>query len=517
MRETASQRIERIKKEKNGLDVLADIYRYAKTKEEIFSEDIDRFKWYGLYTQNKNLQAKDDDRLYFMLRVKLKGGLVNYEQLKTLSEISHKFARDTGDITVREDLQLHFIKVEDLPTIYELLENVGINCTFAAGDVPRNIIISSASGVDKDEIIDISEIFEELSFHVNGNREYSNLPRKFKIGISSTLKDSIHHEIQDLCFVAHKIGEKVKFLVYVGGGLASNKRFSNYIADIDKEQIIPTCRAVLTIFRDYGLREKRNKSRLGHLIDSWGLEKFISEFEKLVDFKVQKGEEKEYENSKQRGYYGVFDSKVEGKSYIGCSLYNGHIGYEGLSFLEKLFKKYQISHLRFTPSQDFIILDAPKEFANKIAKELETADITAYPSAFRMKTQACTGIDFCKFAVSPTKSVAYHLIKHLESKFHNFNETISISVNGCINSCSHPNVADIGLVGTKLIENGKNVNGFELIVAGSLEGKNSKFAQKTGIKFSVGKTNEMVENLIVQYQKSNYASFNEFLQTKIKE
>jgi len=184
------------------LDVIADILRYAKTGEEVDPEDIDRFKWYGLYTQNKNLQGNDTNT-YYMLRIKVEQAYLSTEQLLEVAKISKKFARDTADITTRQDIQLHWIDIKDLPEIFSRLERIGLN-TFSSGDCPRNIVSCPINGSDIDEIDDTRDIVHALNDLYRANYEFSNLPRKFKIGVGGCSKHCISHEIQDLSFTAVK-------------------------------------------------------------------------------------------------------------------------------------------------------------------------------------------------------------------------------------------------------------------------------------------------------------------------
>ncbi len=515
-KESKAQRVERIKKQKDGLEVLQDIYNYAVTGKELDPEDIDRLKWYGLYTQNRNLQDENDSTLYFMLRVKLEGGLLTLPQLKIVEKISTTYARGTADFTTRQDLQFHYIKVTDLPEIFRLLETVSLSTVFAAGDVPRNVVSCPVNGIDPDEIADVRDIVKKLNTLFKGNKNFSNLPRKYKVGVNGCSKNCINHEIQDLSFNAIKTSsKKIKFAVSVGGGLASNKKIAIHIGYVTATEVVPLTEAITKIYRDYGLREKRNKARLGHLLDLWGIEKFIDIVHKNIDFKLETPKEIEYLSSKFREHFGVHKSKEKGKNYIGCSLNSGHIAASGLKNLITIFEKYKINSLKATVTQNIIILDVPTKHIEEFTKDLEKIDIIANPSNFRAKTQACTGLNFCKFAISETKGVAKRLVEHLESKFPNFSQRVSISVNGCPNSCAHPHIVDIALMGTKIKKNGKSVSGFELLVAGFLEGKKSMFSQKTGIKFAQEDANESIEKIIQEYINSEYENLHQFLLTKI--
>jgi len=516
-KETKAQRVERIKKEKDGLDVIKDIYRYAETGEDVHPEDIDRFKWYGMYTQNRNLQDENDETLYFMLRVKLISGELTLPQLKVMAEICEKYARGTADFTTRQDLQFHFIKVADLPEVFRLLDTVGLSSIFAAGDVPRNVVSCPVNGIDHDEITDVRKVVDTINEELKGNRAFSNLPRKFKIGVNGCSKNCMHHEMQDLSFNAVKLENgEIEFAVSVGGGLASNRRVADHIGFIDPSQVIPLTEAVIEIYRDHGNRENRRKARLGHIIENWGIEKFVEELQNKLSFQIKPENDIEYVHSKFREHFGINKSKEEGKSFIGCALNSGHIGLDGLNRLVELFEKYEASALKATVTQNIIITSVPTENAQAMAEELEVADISPFPSNFKARVQACTGLNFCKFAISETKGKAKEVVDYLEEKFPDFGERVAISINGCPNSCAHPHISDIGLIGTKVKKDGESVVGYEMVVAGFLHGKETQYAQKTGVKFAEEDTKEYIENLILEYQDSDFTSFRDFLLTKAK-
>jgi len=501
-RETAALRIERIKNEKDGLSVLEDIKEYAISNKEIDSEDIDRFKWYGLYTQNKNLQDDYDDTLYFMLRIKLEQGAINVEQLRCLSNISKEFAKCTADFTTRQDIQLHFIKVIDLPEIFVRLQNVGLSSVFSAGDVPRNVVTCPVSGIDSDDIFDTTYLMHDINNYLRGNPELVNLPRKYKIGISGCSKHCMGHEIQDLSFTAVKIDNEILFAVHVGGGLGSNKKIALHLGYIEATKVLDTVKAITIIYRDYGLRENRRKARLGHLIDAWGLDRFKTFAEEKLGFEFIKKPIFKSTPYAKREHFGIHKSSIVGESYIGCAVNGGQIGAEGLAKVADILKKYNATTIKVTNTQNFIVLDVPNKNTQRVAQALLDIKIETTPSPFKARTLSCTGVKFCKFAVAETKDQATQLISYLEKKFPDFDENISISVNGCPNSCAHPHIVDIGLLGTKIKdEEGKNIAGFEIILGGNLEGENSNFGFKTGIKVLPEDVNSTVENIIKQRKK----------------
>jgi len=517
-KENAAQRVERIKKEKSGLDVLEDIKRYAKSNEPLDPEDIDRFKWYGLYTQNKNSQDESDENLYFMLRVKLEKGAMNLEQMKVVSEISEKYAKETATLTTRQDIQFHNISVQNLPTIFEKLQKVGLSTVFAAGDVPRNVVTCPVSGIEHEEVIDVNHISSSINDYFRGNKELANLPRKYKVGISACSKHCMGHEIQDLSFTAVKIEDEILFDVSVGGGLASNKQIATHLGYVKEENILEVVKTVSYIYRDYGLRESRKKARLGHLLDQLGIEEFKALVESKIGFSFYNKSIQEYTPYSKREHFGVHKSKKEGYSYIGCAINGGKLGAKGLASLASSLEKYQATTIRATNTQNFIITDVPNENVDLLVNELKNQQIDANPSSFKARTISCTGIEFCKFAIVETKNQAIELAKYLEKQFPDFDETVSISVNGCPNSCAHPHVVDIGLLGTKFKDaNGDTVSGFEVILGGNLEGDKSSFGEKTKLKIKDTQVNEVVEKLILEYQNSDINVFNQFVKEKVSD
>jgi sulfite reductase (ferredoxin) len=516
-KETATQRVERLKKEKDGLSVLEDIKRYALSDEPIDPEDIDRFKWYGLYTQNKNLQDKDDNTTYFMLRTKLYGG-ANIEQLKCLVRISKDFGRDTADFTTRQALQIHFISVKNLPEIFTRLQNVGLTSIYAAGDVPRNIATCPIDGINHDAIYDTSKLSNQINKYLVGNKDFVNLPRKFKLGISGCNKHCIGHEIQDLSFSAARFDDEVFFDVSVGGGLGSNKKIALHIGYVAPNQVMEIVKIITTIYRDYGLRENRRKARLGHLIDDWGIKKFKTKVEESLGFELLQKNIINYTPYSKREHFGVHNSIVADKSYIGCAINGGKIGSDGLKKLITIMQNNNATTLRATNTQNFVITDVPNNQTENIVKELKEIDIEVYPSPFKARTISCTGMRFCKFAISETKNKAIEVVNHLEKTFPDFNETVSISLNGCPNSCAQPHMVDIGLLGAKVKDkDGNTVSGFELILNGNLQGDKSHFGRKIGIKFEEGMASQMIEGLIIEYKKSTFENIQKFLESKINE
>jgi sulfite reductase (ferredoxin) len=515
-KETAAQRIERIKREKDGLSVLSDIKAYAKGEREIDPEDIDRFKWYGLYTQNKNLQDDDDENLYFMLRLKVEHGSVNIEQLRCVSNIAKEFGRSTADFTTRQTIQIHFLHVSALPEIFDRLKSVGLSSIYAAGDVPRNVATCPVSGIDHEEIVDTTDLAVQINDYLRANKTLVNLPRKYKIGISGCAKHCMGHEIQDLSFTGVNIEGEILFDVSVGGGLGSNKQIALHLGYIKAENVLKVTQVVSETYRDDGLRKSRRKARLGHLINEWGIEKFRDVIEEKLGFPFIVKPVQSYTPYAKREHFGIHASKEQGKSYVGCAVNGGHIGAEGLSNIADVLEKFGATTIKITNTQNFVIKDVPNAHTEALSEALKVFDIEVHPSPFKARTISCTGMRFCKFAIAETKNQAIELASYLEQEFPDFEENVSISLNGCPNSCAHPHVVDIGLLGAKVKnEEGKSVPGFEIILGGNLEGEVSNFGLKTGIKILPEDVNLTVQKIINQYISSEQNGLNRFLKENI--
>ncbi|DAB38225.1 MAG: ferredoxin--nitrite reductase [Sulfuricurvum sp. GWF2_44_89] len=512
--ETKAERIERIKREKDGLEVISDIYRYAQTGEAIDPEDIDRFKWYGIYTQNRNLQEAEDETQYLMLRVKLDGGYISAKQAEVLGDISVQFARESGDITTRQDIQFHWLKIEDLPELLERLSAVGLSVVGASGDCPRNIVSCPVNGIDHDQIDDVRDVVVALNNLYRGNPDFSNLPRKFKIGVSGCNKHCIQHEVQDLAFTAVKEGDEIRFSVSVGGGQASNRRIADHIGYVKRRDIVKIAEAVARIYRDSGRRDNRNKARLGHLVEDWGVERFVAELEKESRVELERYDGAPFTPYPRRSHFGVGASVKKGYNTIGCALTSGRIKGENLLKLGRILDLYKAEGITLTTTQNFVILNVHTDATEPMIDTLKAVGFHPYPSVFEARTLACTGLNFCKFAVSETKDLAIEVVEYLTHRFPDFYEPVSISINGCPNSCAHPHIVDLGFVGAIVKRGDERLKGFDLIVGGHLEGEQSRFALKTGVKVAADEVAPLIESLIHNFEASNSTDFGNFLWEK---
>ena len=480
---------EEIKQESPVLDVKQRIIdTYSKGGfDSIDREDLyPRFKWLGLYTQRKqNLGGEftgEDNKVledkYFMMRVRFDGGICSTEQARAVGELSRDYARSTVDLTDRQNIQLHWVRIEDVPAIWEKLEANGLNTWDACGDVPRVILGSPVAGIAKDEIIDATPAIREIQKIVT-NDEFQNLPRKFKTAISGNARQDVVHEINDLAFIGVEHPELGPgFECYVGGGLSTNPMLAQSLgAFVTLEQVPDVWANVVRIFRDYGYRRLRNRARLKFLVKEWGVEKFRQVLEDdYLGYKLPDGPHAP-NNLVDRDHIGVHEQK-DGNVYIGVKPTLGHMSGEQLIALADLAESYGVTDLRFTPFKEVLLLGVKPDVVDKLQADLEEMGLYSKPSEFRRGLLSCTGLEYCKLAHVTTKSRAIELADELEERFGDLDSPITISLNGCPNACARHQVSDIGLKG-QMVDNGEGekVEGFQVHLGGTI-GEGANFGRK---------------------------------------
>ena len=509
--ETKAERVERIKKEKNPLSVLDDVKRLLKEGQPLDDETVERLKWYGVYAQK---QQKDESEKYYMLRVKLVAGEVTPAQLELIGNLSKKYAANTADFTTRSDIQLHHIKEADIVDILNELGEFSLSTKMACGDCPRTIVTCPVDGIDPDEIVSVSDTVRELDFVLSQNEDFANLPRKFKISVGGCSKHCPNHEIQDLGFTAFKVGERVLFDITAGGGLGNGKRIAHRLGKAcEIEDIKKVSVAVIKIFKEHGNRGERTKARLRHLIEKIGEAEFLGLLEGELGFRLEDNPtEPKITKLAHREHFGIHPSKQSGKTFIGFATGGGKASGDRLITLAGLMFAHDVEKLRFTVNQNFVAIGVDEEKAKEFAVEVARIGFEYTPSAFSANTLTCTGLTYCRLAVSETKDFGRELTGYLESKFSFFNIPLTIAISGCQNGCSHPYIADIGLIGTMVkVANNTFERGFEVELGGKLEGTDSKFTVKTGLKLPPQRVKKFVEFLIKSFEESDYEDFNEFV------
>ncbi len=438
-----------------------------------------RFRWMGIYTQRRPgldggktgaLEPEELDDKFFMMRVRSDGALLGAEQLRTLGGISTDFARNTADITDRQNIQYHWIDIRDVPEIWERLDAVGLSTLEACGDSPRGFLGSPVAGVAQDEIIDGSPALAEIKRRYIGNPEYSNLPRKFKTSVSGHPSLDGTPSINDVAFVGTMHPEHgAGFDLWVGGSLSTNPMLSKKMGVwIPLDEVADAWEGVVSVFRDYGYRRLRSRARLKFLLADWGVQRFreVLETEYLGRTLVD-GPSPEA-GVGDSDHIGVHEQR-DGRFYLGLAPAVGRVNGGVLTSLGDLVEKYGAAGARLTSYQKVVVLGVDGASVEPLIAELREIGLEARPSNWRQSTMACTGIEYCKLAIVETKQRAIDLVAELERRFPDLDTPITVNVNGCPNACARTQVADIGLKGQLVLDaDGNQVEGFQVHLGGGI-------------------------------------------------
>ncbi|MHC6176880.1 nitrite/sulfite reductase [Glutamicibacter sp. X7] len=515
---------EEFKQADDGLNVRQRIEQvYSKQGfDSITKDDLHgRFRWWGLYTQRAqgipggktaSLEPHELEDKYFMLRVRIDGGALSTEQLRVIGEISTEFGRDTADFTDRQNIQLHWIDVVDVPEIWNRLEAVGLSTTEACGDVPRVILGSPVAGIAKDELIDPTPVIRDIAARYIGNPEFSNLPRKFKSAITGHPSQDVVHEINDIALVGVEHPELgVGYDLWVGGGLSAAPRLAERLGVfVSQDRAAEVWEGVVSIFRDYGFRRLRNRARLKFLLADWGPEKFRQILQdEYLGYALPDGPPAP-QPTEAGDHSGVHEQK-DGNFYVGLTPLVGRVSGTILTRLAQLAEAHGSQRLRATPHQKVVVLDLPGEQVESFIAGARELGLEANPGLLARSAIACTGIEFCKLAIVDTKDTAAGAVREIESRLADATgklpKKLSLHVNGCPNSCARIQTADIGLKG-QLITNdaGEQVSGFQVhlggTLAGSEDGEASLGRTVRGLKVEADKIPDYVERVVHRYGES---------------
>ncbi|MEH2167199.1 MAG: ferredoxin--nitrite reductase [Nostoc sp.] len=489
---TSLNKFEKLKAEKDGLAIKSEIEKFAALGWEAMNEtDRDhRLKWVGVFFRPVTPGK-------FMMRLRMPNGILTSSQMRVLAQVVQRYGDDgCADITTRQNIQLRGIRIEDLPDIFNRFDAVGLTSVQSGMDNVRNITGDPVAGLDADELYDTRELVQQIQDMLTnkgeGNPEFSNLPRKFNIAIAGGRDNSVHAEINDLAFVpAFKEGtgdwglgtgqEFSQSLIsnsqppvfgfnILVGGFFSAKRCEAAIplnAWVAPEDVVAVCRAVLEVFRDCGLRANRQKSRLMWLIDEWGLDKFRAEVESRLGKSLISAAAKDEIDWEKRDHIGVYKQKQAGLNYAGLNIPVGRLYAEDMFEIARLAEVYGTGEIRFTVEQNIVIPNIAESRLATFLTETLLERFSINPGLLTRSLVSCTGAQFCNFALIETKNRALAMIKALEEEL-TFTKTVRIHWTGCPNSCGQPQVADIGLMGTKTRKNGKTLEGVDIYMGGKV-------------------------------------------------
>jgi sulfite reductase (ferredoxin) len=420
-----------------------------------------------------------------------------------VADVSQRYGRDSADVTDRQNIQLHWVRIEDVPAIWDRLEGVGLTTAEACGDTPRVIVGSPVAGVAAAEVLDATPAIRAIADRYIGDPELANLPRKYKTSIS-WLADT-PYEANDISFVGvvHPV-QGPGFDLWVGGGLSTNPMLAKRLgAWVPLDEVPEVWVGVARLFRDHGYRRLRTRARLKFLVADWGVARFRDVLEtgylsrRMVDGPQPALPEKPLD------HVGVHP-QADGRYYVGVAPLAGRVSGSLLARLADVAEQHGSGRVRTTPYQKLLVLDVADDQVDSLVSALDAIGLQARPSNWRRDTMACTGIEFCKLAIVETKAAAARTIEHLEQTIGRIDGSISINVNGCPNACARTQIGDIGLKG-QLVRNdaGEMVEGFQVHLGGGLSmahGQNPNFGRKLrGLKTTAAELPAYAERLASRY------------------
>jgi sulfite reductase (ferredoxin) len=514
VKETKAQRIERLKLAKNAWECLDEIRAFARSgRDSIPQEWVSTyFRTWGVYTQGdgagvtggKNGEGKSTP--YFMLRVRIPNGLLRTEQVRAIADLAEKHARGVADITVRQNVQFHWVTIESLPEVLEKLWSVGLSSTGACGDVARNVTGCPVAGLDAEEFIDASPLALEIDRQLGGNSEFYNLPRKFKLAITGCRHWCTYPEINDVGLTPVRRqrhgATETGFSLRVAGGLSTEPHLGIRLnAFVSWQQVVPVVRGVAEIFRRSELlRQSREKARLKFLFlqHGWTAEHFLSELQQIIGFSLDPAEPEEVPQDVHRDHTGIHPQRQPGLAYIGASVLRGRITPQQLRTVASLAERYGDGSVRTTVMQNILIANVPVSDAQTVADALTLAGLPVKASAFARGTVACTGSEYCKLALTETKSFARWLTTELEDRLPGFDQQLKLHITGCPNSCGQHWIADIGVEGKKIKVDGKMVDAYYFCIGGSV-GQFASIARPVGYRCAATDVPDAIERLLREF------------------
>ena len=507
-KETAAQRVERIKKERAPWSIMDDIRRYAKDGfTAIPLDDLTvRFRAWGLYTQGDGGGVRGEEMPFFMMRVRTPNGILTSEMVHTIADLSDRYARSSIQITNRQNFQLHWLRIEDVPAVWDELARVGWGSQGSCGDNTRTVTGCPVAGVAHDELIDASPIALAVDQYLNGNAEFANLPRKFKITITGCAHWCTYPEINDIGISAVRRDDGVVgFHVRVGGGLSTRPHLAIRLpAFVRPHQVLDVAKAVAGIFRDSDeLRTNRVKARMKFLFinHGWTAESFLAEVQKRIGYGLEGLAPENPPEGSYRDHVGVHAQRQAGLNYVGFSVLSGHISTDQLRAVATLAQRHGDGTLRLSATQNALILNVPDARVEQLVAEADDAGVGLGGSPFQRGTLSCTGREFCKLAITETKHFSIRLAHELEDRLPGFTQAIRVHVAGCPNACGQHGIADVGLQGVMINRDGEQVEGFDFFLGGGL-GLNSEIAKRVGFRAPADDVADALERLLEHFTES---------------
>lgn len=518
-----SNPVEELKAKHGTLEVWSHIEEASKIGySAVDPERVPLFKWFGIYGQKPNAEG------YFMMRIKIPGGRLTITQLEKVNDIASRYARGVADITTRQAIQLHWIRIEDIPTILKELASVGMDTAGGCGDILRNVTGCPLAGLLPDEIFNATPELISIDKFFTRNKDFSNLPRKYKMSVTGCSTWCSQPDINciSLVGVKHPIKGELGFTLKVGGGLSTKPMISkNFPVFIRREQAQDVTIAATTVYREHGFRDKRAKSRIKFLVEDWGVEKFLDELEKNLGYKLERvpvirtmatGAPEYFPSPEVSHHDHLGINRLRNGNYaVGVAFISGRSHSPDLENVAKLVRRYtENGEVRTTNKQNLIIVNVPEIHLEDLCTEAKLMGLKIDHTSFSRLGVACTGTEFCNLAIVETKTKAKNLFDYLDTKFPDMQEQLMISVTGCPNNCAQYSIADIGLVGCKVKDEATEEmkDAFRIFLGGRLA-NNAQFGKPLDGRFLHEEIETTVEDLLKFYlnNKTTNEVFRDFV------
>jgi len=455
--------VERIKAEKHPYELANELERLARTSyEEVPEEDMLRLQWLGLYHDKPKVG-------YMMMRIKVPGGILTPQQLEVVARLSEQYGRSQAELTTRQDIQLHWIRLEVLPEVMARLQAVGLSTRGACGDVLRNITSCPVAGLDPDEVFDVTEVVREAARRFSGSEQYGNLPRKHKWTITACPAHCSAPEIHDVALVGTIQDGQEGFAVWVGGGLSTAPRIARSLGVfVPAQEALEVNAAILDVWsKDLRYRSSRATARFKFMVDDYGPEKIRELIEqhlgrKLADIKEEPRPKPDVD------HLGVHQQKQAGRYWIGYPIPMGRVTADQLLAVAQVADSAG-AHIRLTREQNLIVSDVPEQQLESVKQQLaDRANLRLDLPKVYAASIACTGEPYCNYSVGETKPKLDSILKRLIDRFGDKLGTLRVTLDGCPHACAHHWVGDIGIQATTLRTPEGKKSAYDIILRGGL-------------------------------------------------
>ncbi|MCC7085690.1 MAG: hypothetical protein IT427_11870 [Pirellulales bacterium] len=496
------------KREKHGLDVWTDILTYARTKtplKDIPAPDLERMKWYGVFYRKRDTPGS------YMLRIRITANALSSVQAKEIARIAFDLGYGIVDITTRANIQVQGLDIDNVPRALQRLEAVGLTCKQTGHDNVRNVFCHPLSGVDPEELIDTRPLCRQLMQLFLNDRHYADLPRKFNIALCGRAEHATCYWTQDLAFLAMRHGGNVGFRLLIGGKQGQTPQLGRSLpVFVAPDRVTEVAGAMLDVFREQGLRDKRDAARFHFLVEKLGAHEVLAAMERKLTSPLERCEAELTPPSGYDELVGWFPQKAPAISLrqvcgpgqerwaLGLCPALGRMSWTQLEGAGLAAERWGSGQLRTTPEQGLMILHVRSSFRDALATDLARWNLSTTADSRVRNIVACTGKQFCNIAVTETKSHALRLIEQLRQRSLELH-AVRIHLSGCPSSCANHHTADIGLKGVRVKRLLGTREGFDVFLGGGVGG-----GLHLAVSYRIGVDADQLPNLVEEVVRAYY-------------